>query len=148
MDNYNFYADDNSGKKGLAVASLVLGILAFITCCAFINMPLAIISIVLAVISLIKKHGGKGLSIAGLVLSGISLLVSLYMLVTVPFGLVFDFIEHSSELVNNGDQIVREYKEDNTIPEWLQQYDPEFVKQFMDAFAEGYSSSGTGTSIK
>jgi hypothetical protein len=63
-----------SGGKGLAIASLVLGI---INLCSWIiplcGGPLSIIGIVLGVLGL--KSAGRNMAIAGLVLSGLALLL-------------------------------------------------------------------------
>lgn len=70
----------------MAITSLVLGILAVLatmnilaeggTAEEVLGVTIfALISLVFAVISLVQKHRGKGLSIAGIVLSAISALV-------------------------------------------------------------------------
>src|SRR5262245_5032576 len=66
-------------RKGLAIASLVLGILSIPTLGLFVVGAIA--AIVLGVIALgkIKKepatYGGKGMAIAGIITSGVSLLL-------------------------------------------------------------------------
>jgi hypothetical protein len=71
-------------KKGLAIASLVLGILSLCTCAGFgIGGVLGTIFGIMAMVKASNSpatHGAKGLAIAGTVLSGISLL-------TLPFFL-------------------------------------------------------------
>ena len=61
-------------KKGLAIASLVLGILSL---CAsvfwFCGGPISIVGIVLGFLGL--KSSGKGMAIAGIILSAIGLLL-------------------------------------------------------------------------
>lgn len=62
-------------SMGLAVAAMILGILAFLSGFIWwIAAPFAITSLVLAIISLAKKMGGKGMAITGIVLSAIALL--------------------------------------------------------------------------
>lgn len=65
-----------SGKKGLAIAALALSIVSVLLGVVwFIAAPLALTAIILAIVSLVKKHGGKGMSIAGLIVGGVSLLI-------------------------------------------------------------------------
>ena len=65
----------------MAVWSLVLAIIAFFTgLLIFISGPLALIALILGIIVLVKKRAGKGLAIAGVVISG-------FLLVTLPFTL-------------------------------------------------------------
>lgn len=61
---------------GLAVTSMVLGIISLLLGCCFwyITIPAAIIAVILAAGSMSKKMGGKGMAITGLVTSIISLI--------------------------------------------------------------------------
>ena len=73
--------DELQEKKGMAVASLVLGILGVLCCCVPALGPvLSIIGLVLGIIS-VRKMTSKGLAIAGLVVSAIGVLMGLYMTV-------------------------------------------------------------------
>lgn len=66
-------------RHGMAIASLVLGILAFLTCWAPIGSYAAVIMALLAVIFGIvgvRRTSGRGMAIAGLILGGIALVVS------------------------------------------------------------------------
>ena len=74
------------GAGGLAIASLVLGIIGVVTCCFGIGALFGLIAIILGIVSLVKGRG-KGLSIAGIVLGAIGLLFGGYML----FGYVAAF---------------------------------------------------------
>lgn len=76
----DFYSQDQQPapqeKKGLSVASLVLGICGFVACCLpLIGYPVTITGLVLGIIG--KKKGGKGMAIAGIILSAISLALTL-----------------------------------------------------------------------
>lgn len=77
--------ENDLGNVGMAVASLVLGIVSFISGCCFCIpfisvvalpvMPLcAVTGLILGIISLGKKQSGKGMAIAGVILSGFALL--------------------------------------------------------------------------
>ena len=63
---------DNEQKPGVGfgVASMVLGILAILLSCCFyyVAFPLALLGLILGAVG-IKKNSGKGMAIAGLVLS-------------------------------------------------------------------------------
>jgi type IV pilus assembly protein PilA len=85
--NYNSWNQpEESQKKGMAIAALVLGILSFLTF-GLIGIG-AITGIILAVIAMGKvrrepwKYGGRGMAIAGLVLSITSLVT------VVPVGII------------------------------------------------------------
>jgi len=77
-------APAGGGRKGLAVASLVLGILSLPTFGLLFVGALA--GIVLGIVALVKAsrepavYGGKGLAVAGIVLSGISIVVMPFFL--------------------------------------------------------------------
>ena len=52
-------------KKGLSIASMVLGIVSLVLCCiVYISVPCALLAM---------KKGGKGMAIAGLVLGIITM---------------------------------------------------------------------------
>lgn len=64
-------------SNALGIASLILGIIAFVFGVVFfISIPLAIVSIIFGIISLVKRNS-KGLSIAGITLSSISIIASI-----------------------------------------------------------------------
>ena len=74
--------------NGLAVASLVCGLLALPTtcCCSLASLPLAIAACVMGGIQMSKVganpmvHGGKGMAIAGLVSGIVAILLSVVFL--------------------------------------------------------------------
>jgi hypothetical protein len=73
----------------LAIASMILGIFSMPTCCCgFLGAPLAVAGLVLGVVSLGKIRGeplvwkGSGMAIAGIVMGGIGLLMTLLALLT------------------------------------------------------------------
>lgn len=66
-------------SNGMALASMIMGIFALLTCCIpFIQFPLAVIAIVLVILSK-KGRPFHGFAIAGLVMAIISVLVSIGM---------------------------------------------------------------------
>lgn len=71
------------GGSGMAVASMVLGILALVLSCCIPYVPfvLALLGVILAGVSLSKNTSGKGMAIAGLVCSIISLIPAILVVV-------------------------------------------------------------------
>ncbi len=65
---------------GLAVTSMVLGIVALVlSCCVpYVPVILALIAVILGGVSLAKKKGGKGMAIAGLVCGIIGLIPAIF----------------------------------------------------------------------
>ena len=66
-----------------AVVSLVLGILGivFVCCVFYLSFILGIIGLVLGIISLVQNRDGKGLAIAGTILNGLTILISVLILI-------------------------------------------------------------------
>lgn len=65
-----------NGNIGLAVGSMVCGILSIICCCfGFFSLVLSIAAIVLGIISINGKYDGRGMAIAGIITGGIGALV-------------------------------------------------------------------------
>ena len=83
---YNSWSQPEGQKKGLAIVSLVLGMISFFTL-GLLGVG-AIVGIILAVIAMSRvksepwKYGGRGIAIAGLVLSITSLATA------VPVGII------------------------------------------------------------
>ena len=64
-------------KKGLSIASMILGIVAVVCGCIwYISIPCGILAIVFGIVG--KKKGGRGMATAGLVLGIIA--IALYVL--------------------------------------------------------------------
>lgn len=70
------------GGAGLAIASMVLGIVALVlSCCIpYVTFVCALVGVILGGVSLAKKKGGKGMAIAGLVCSIIALVPAVLVL--------------------------------------------------------------------
>jgi len=77
------------GNNGLAVASLVCGILALFPgcCCGFIGIPLSVVAVVMGIVAMNQinasggQMGGKNLAIGGLVCGGIAIAVDICAIV-------------------------------------------------------------------
>lgn len=82
QDGGSFYhSSSQPGGNGFGIASMVLGILALVFFCGCINIPLAIISIIFAIIHINRKTGSIGFAIAGIVTSTISVILTVIMIV-------------------------------------------------------------------
>lgn len=67
-------------KKGFSIASMVLGIISLVFCFVWIiSIPCAILAIIFGILGI--KSTGKGMSIAGLVTSGIGIILSFVIFV-------------------------------------------------------------------
>ena len=91
----------NEGSAGMAVASMVLGLLAIIlSCCLYpVAFLLALIGLILGAVAIKKDTPGKGMAIAGLVLSLISIAIAVLFIVLVASAgsaSIFDYIENSA----------------------------------------------------
>jgi hypothetical protein len=84
QQNYQQYQEPEVKKSsGMAIASMVLGIVSFIFSCVFyISIPAGIVGLILGIISLKNRKGGKGMAIAGVILSGIGLLIAIIVVIT------------------------------------------------------------------
>lgn len=63
-------------KKGMSIASMVLGICGFVAwCLPLIGYPVTIVGLILGITGM--KKGGKGMAIAGIVMCAITLALTL-----------------------------------------------------------------------
>ena len=76
--------EQTNGGAGLASASMVRGIVALVLSCCFyyISIPCAAIGVILAAVALGKHTDGRGMAIAGLVCSIISLIPAIFVMVS------------------------------------------------------------------
>lgn len=104
--------EEANKSKGLAIASLVMGILSIISCgCC---CPLGVVAIIFAIIVLVKHKGGKVMAIIGMILSAISIL---YVIIST---LMFLPLKDSyMDFVTNMDEYLEEYEEEGIYPEFV-----------------------------
>ncbi len=112
---YSSPASDNGAEpsKALAIVSMILGIVSLVCCCWAFGIMGVLFSgaaVVCGIIALVKKMGGKGMAIAGLICGGISLLLAIIMTIM--------------SLTMNG----------NWAQEYLQDNYPDIYEQFEDSF--------------
>lgn len=144
---------DNSSKKGFAITSLVLGILSVVGGCCCLHLILAPLSLIFGIISLASKRGGKGMAITGIVLSVLMIVFTGF--VAVSFKDVLKYSDTISNdmayIINNQDEVFKEYEEDGTLPDCLDKYtEPPLsdilesrgvsIQDIMDALDESYKN--------
>lgn len=82
QDGGSFYhSSSKPDGNGFGIASMVLGILALVFFCGCINIPLAILSIIFAIIHISRKTGSNGFAVAGIVTSVISVILTIMVIV-------------------------------------------------------------------
>ena len=87
---------------GFAIASLVLGILSLVLSCFYINVVTGIISIILGAVHLAKRRTRRGMAIAGIICSIISIVL---LVIIVAIGLAF--ISSNADLYQQYQQILK-----------------------------------------
>ncbi|HAE53106.1 MAG TPA: hypothetical protein DCG30_07625 [Ruminococcus sp.] len=139
--------DVNADKKGLAITAFVLSILGFI-CCGCGAVVFAPISIILAIISLATHRGAKGLAIASLIVSILSILVVVFIGVSYK-----EEVNDFSKFIQNSEQYVQMYKETGEVPDEFKKYeDPKYdemwknnnYKNFEEFYADLISKVDSG----
>lgn len=124
-------------KTGMAIASLILGIVSLIgLCCCGLNIITAPLAIIFGIISLAKKYDGTGLSITGIVLAALSLIMML--------GVVFAFrdvlpysetiLEDYMQVIVDQDEVFPAYEADGTLPDYLLKYKEPPFSDFLDKY--------------
>ena len=98
---YNPYEVQDPGSPGLAIASMVTGIFAFIlACCYPVAFFIAIVSIILGSVALKKQTPGKGMAIAGIILSGLTLFIAaVFIVISIKNGELIMFEEFMSVFI-------------------------------------------------
>lgn len=82
-------------SNGLGIASMVLGIIALLLSCCYGGF-LGIIGLILGIIVVTKQDVKKGTAIAGIITSGIALLLTLILLIA-GSGSLMDYMEQSND---------------------------------------------------
>jgi hypothetical protein len=80
--SYQQNAPVQNQSNGMAIGSLVCGIIGLLlSCCWYIGIPLSIAGLVLGILVLKNKKGGKGMAIAGIVLSSITIVIGIFAVI-------------------------------------------------------------------
>ena len=79
---YPQYEEQPSGNRGMAIASLVVGILSILCCCCvYLSVILGIVGIVLAVLSRPKDGKFEGVAMGGLICSIVGLVLGVILII-------------------------------------------------------------------
>lgn len=74
--------------SGMAIASMICGILSILCCCAwYISLILAGVAIVLGIVNNTKHMGGKGMAIAGIVTGSVGIVLVVAFLLLMVLGM-------------------------------------------------------------
>lgn len=139
---YGFDNNVNAEKqesKAMAITGLVLSIIAFLGICFCIGLPLGIAGLIICIIVLVKKKGGKGMAIAGTILSGLTVVIS-----SVTLAMFVPVYQDMTKLVMEMPEVIEDYQEDGSLPDYLEKYReqyPEYFEAFMDGMIEEYEKN-------
>jgi len=135
-------------KTGLATASFVISLINVIFCAFSCSFILAPISLILGIVSLVKRQGGKVFAILGIIISSVSIVI--FGLFTALFVKIYPDMEY---FIRNDSAIISEFEENGSIPEQFEKYrDSEYDKywksfqcddfdEFFEIFIEMYKQS-------
>lgn len=104
MENENTVNSTPTEKKGLSIASMVLGIVSLVFCCnTWVCIICSILAIIFGVVG--KKKGGVGMAKAGLIMGIIALAISvlIWVLALAGFAALGSFAGEMSNELNNID---------------------------------------------
>ena len=91
MDENIQQQNNNNESKGMAIASMVLGILGLVFWCVpILNLILAVLALIFGIVVMHKKSSGKGMGIAGFVCGILGTLWGIYYIIC--YGIVFNAI--------------------------------------------------------
>lgn len=93
------------GGAGFGIAALVLGIIALLTFCTVcLNIPLAILSIIFAIIQLVRGNG-KGLAVGGIITSALSIVACIIFYLIIGMSLPkFSDMDNYSDILEEYSQ--------------------------------------------
>ena len=94
------YQEPQKPSQVFGIVSMILGIVALVFFCSCINLPLAVIAIILGIIQLVRPESKKGMAITGIITSAASIL--LFIIMIVAFMLSADFKEGFAEGFEQG----------------------------------------------
>lgn len=149
----NPYNYNQPQKKPIwaAVTSFVLSLVNIVLCCCttYVFAPL---SIVFGIVSLAKKWAGKGLAIAGIIISSITLVIMIIssVLLNTTFREPY---QDMMKFAMSPDKYIEEYQETGEVPEDFKKYcDPKYdsfwaitqydnFEEFFDDYVQSFMST-------
>lgn len=86
-------------KKGLAIASLILAIASVVLSLLWpLAIILALTALTLGIIALVKRRGGKGLSLAGVIIGGVSLVFIIPIAMLISLAALAGITERANQI--------------------------------------------------
>lgn len=83
-----YQMEEPKKSSGLAIASMVCGILSIVLCCIwYLSVVLAIVAVVLGIVSNVKGMGGRGMAIAGIVTGVVGVVLSIGLIILAAIGI-------------------------------------------------------------
>lgn len=129
MENENIYGGYTNGqvfpdsqRTGLAIAAFCISLINFIVFRSVLSFIAVPASLIMAIVSLKKRRGGKTFSIIAIVVSSLStILFAFYAVIMVK---IYPDMKY---LTDNFTSITSEYEETGEIPEYYDKYrDPKY----------------------
>jgi len=137
-ENYNnaYYDGElqqvERGKKGLAVASLILSIVSVVCCCFGLGIIAGPLAIIFGIIALVKKQGGKAMSVVGIVISSISVFFTSIILIL--YGSTMKQAANDyCKFIGEADHVISEYNSTGELPDYIEKYNDEEYRSFWNA---------------
>lgn len=130
--------EPQDGHRGLAIASLVIGILSMTLLC-FLGSIVGTAGLILGIIALCKKQKPIGLSIAGIVTSAIGLICGIVILVFMVGGGGRDLAEKLREARHSTVPVPYETETETELPEEFPSYDDSLYDETQE---DGETSAG------
>ena len=132
-NNYNESIDENynpnADKKGMAITAFVICLVNLFCFCGlftgFVAVPL---SLILSIITLATRRGGKGFAIASLIISAISAVI--LVIYISAFVKIYPDIEY---FIKNDTEIIEKYEATGEIPEQYEKYRDSEYDEFWNA---------------
>lgn len=121
-------------SQGFGIASMVLGILSLVLFCSCVNIILAVVAIIFGIIQLSTPGSKKGMAIAGLITSALSIL--LFIIFSVVFAVSADFQEGFERGFQNGlrGDSPNQYHYESDLPDYDDEDD--YYNDFYDDFLD------------
>lgn len=117
----NDFEQNGNGHKGISIASMVLGIISLVLCCCFgFNLILAIPALIMGIIALVKRYEGKGMALAGVILSSIATLLT--ALILISSGKELLMFKDIMTFFMDYPESVETYEATDELPDYLEKY--------------------------
>ena len=128
MDQQNQQYQQKKPGNGLAITSLVLGIVSIVFFCTCFNFVTAILAVIFGIIHLIQRSEGKGMAITGIITAAVSVILTVIMII----GIIASGIMEESYRTTTEDGSTY-YEEENPF-----EYFEDYYNQYYDEYSNEY----------